>query len=164
MGGTTSPLMIRILQSSTHPQAPGIDRLRMRWIMEALTYLRKIRMRLRRSILLVCSTSLWILNLLNFYLHSGVAIYFLSPLWPYPVNTAVSLDSGPIFLIDLVDHSSPTSPVQGPETEQSQVVWNATGLENGSHRLVISVGAGQPFAIVDGLMYDHPRSLSCAFN
>lgn len=84
---------------------------------------------------------------------TGVAIYFLSPLWPYLVNTAVSLDSGPILLIDLVDHSSSTSAVQGPETVESHVVWNATGLANGPHRLVISVGAGQPFAIVDGLIY-----------
>ena len=105
-----------------------------------------------------------LLHLLNFYLHSGVAIYFLSPLWPYLVNTAVSLDSGPIFLLDLVDHSSPTSAVQGPETVDSHVVWNATELANGPHRLVISVGAGQPFAIVDGLMYGHPRFLSYAFN
>jgi len=82
----------------------------------------------------------------------GVAIYFLSPRWPYAVTTAVSLDSGPSFLIDLVDHGRPDAGV-GPETVQSQVVWNATGLANTRHTLVISVGQGQPYGIVDGLMF-----------
>ena len=78
-------------------------------------------------------------------------------MWPYTVNTAVSLDSGPITLIDLVDHSPPSTS-QGPETVQSQVVWNVTGLTNTQHNLRISVGAGQPFAIVDALMYVLPPS------
>ena len=30
------------------------------------------------------------------FIYPGIAIYFLAPLWPYLVNTAVSLDSGPI--------------------------------------------------------------------
>ncbi|KAF8967542.1 hypothetical protein BDZ97DRAFT_1755965 [Flammula alnicola] len=86
---------------------------------------------------------------------TGVAIYFLSPKWPYEVNTAVSLDSGPLFLIDLVDHTSPSTG-QGPETVQSAVVWNATGLNDTQHTLVISVGPGQSFGIVDGLIYTDP--------
>ncbi|RDB19845.1 hypothetical protein Hypma_013131 [Hypsizygus marmoreus] len=83
---------------------------------------------------------------------TGVAIYFLSPLWPYTVNTAVSLDAGPSVLIDLVDHSRPDVGA-GPETVQSQAIWSAVGLPNAAHKLVISVGAGQPFAIVDTLIY-----------
>ncbi|TFK33252.1 hypothetical protein BDQ12DRAFT_691300 [Crucibulum laeve] len=83
---------------------------------------------------------------------SGVAIYFLSPLWPYLVNTAVSLDNGPIALVDLVDHSRPQDPNQGPETVQSTAVWGASGLANTQHTLVVSVGAGQPFGIVDAFM------------
>jgi len=94
-------------------------------------------------------------------IYSGIAIYFLSPLWPYTVNTAVSLDSGPITVIDLVDHSRPNTG-QGPETAQYQVVWNATGLANTQHNLRISVGAGQPFAVVDGLMYGSFSSSLCS--
>ena len=75
----------------------------------------------------------------------------MSPLWPYLVNTAISLDHGPSTLVDLVDHSRPPTD-GGPETVQSQVVWKATGLNNTQHNLLISVGAGQPYAIVDGLM------------
>lgn len=75
----------------------------------------------------------------------------MSPRWPYLVNTAISLDSGAPFLVDLVDHSRPNA-VEGPETVQSQIVWGASGLTNTQHTLVMSVGAGQPFAIVDALM------------
>ncbi|KAF8165989.1 hypothetical protein B0H34DRAFT_743864 [Crassisporium funariophilum] len=90
---------------------------------------------------------------------TGIAIYFLSPLWPYRVNTAVSLDSGPIALIDLVDHSRPDAG-QGPETVQSHVMWSATGLSNAQHNLRISVGAGQPFGIVDALIFTDPSDLT----
>ena len=94
------------------------------------------------------------------FIYPGIAIYFLAPLWPYLVNTAVSLDSGPITLIDLVDHTaSSPSTAQGPETIQYHVVWNATGLANTHHNLLISVGAGQPYAVVDGLMYVFSFSL-----
>lgn len=67
------------------------------------------------------------------------------------MNTALSLDSAPPVLVDLVDHSRPGAG-SGPETVQSAVVWSATGLSNSQHTLVVSVGAGQSFAIVDGLM------------
>ncbi|KAG5634304.1 hypothetical protein H0H81_002475 [Sphagnurus paluster] len=83
---------------------------------------------------------------------TGVAVYFLSPLWPYAVNTAVSLDAAPPVLVDLVDHSRPTAD-GGPETVQSQVRWSAAGLANTKHTLVISVGARQSFAVVDALIY-----------
>ena len=83
--------------------------------------------------------------------YPGVAIYFLSPLWPYTVNTAISLDFGPSTLVDLVDHSRPSTK-GGPETVRSQIVWSATGLVKTQHNLMISVGTGQPYAIVDGLM------------
>lgn len=87
----------------------------------------------------------------------GIAIYFLSPLWPYRVTTAVSLDSGPTTLIDLVDPSSPNIGT-GPETAPYRVVWSATGLNDTAHSLRIFVGQGEPYAIVDGLMYVIPTS------
>ncbi|GLB34397.1 hypothetical protein LshimejAT787_0112810 [Lyophyllum shimeji] len=83
---------------------------------------------------------------------TGVAVYFMSPLWPYTVNTAVSLDGGSPILLDLVDPSRPNVG-QGPETVQSQVIWGAAGLPNTQHTLIISVGAGQPYAVVDALIY-----------
>ena len=80
----------------------------------------------------------------------------MSPLWPYVVNTALSIDSGAITLVDLTDRSSPyTSVALGnvSETVKSQVVWGTAGLANTQHTLSISIGTGQTYAIVDGLMY-----------
>jgi hypothetical protein len=81
----------------------------------------------------------------------GTAIYFLSPLWPYNVTTFVSLDSSPPFRIDLVDYSRPNVG-QGGQTVSTGVRWKAEGLFNTLHTLKISVGKGERFAIVDGLM------------
>ena len=106
---------------------------------------------------------LWSLALyqINFFLSLllhflGTAIYFMSPLWPYVVNTALSIDSGAVTLVDLTDRSRPyVSVVVGnvSETVQSRVVWGSTGLANTQHTLSISIGTGQTYAIVDGLMY-----------
>ncbi|TFK23584.1 hypothetical protein FA15DRAFT_670400 [Coprinopsis marcescibilis] len=84
---------------------------------------------------------------------TGVAIYFLSPLWPYLVTTAISLDSGPVTLVNLVDRSRPDTGGFGEETVQSRVIWSAINLNNTQHTLRMSVGASQPFAVVDGLIY-----------
>lgn len=86
---------------------------------------------------------------------TGVAVYFMSPRWPYRVNTQISLDSGAPILLDLVDHSRPDAR-QGSETVQSEVIWGASNLSNTRHSLVMSVGPGQPYAIVDALMYTVP--------
>ncbi|KAF8962449.1 hypothetical protein BDZ97DRAFT_1112854 [Flammula alnicola] len=83
---------------------------------------------------------------------TGVAIYFLSALWPYTVNTAVTLDQGPIILLDLVDHNH-NDTGGGPPTVTSHVIARAVGLANIQHTLRISVGSGQTFALVDALMY-----------
>ncbi|TEB32140.1 hypothetical protein FA13DRAFT_1731879 [Coprinellus micaceus] len=84
---------------------------------------------------------------------TGVAIYFLSPLWPYTVNTAISLDGMPPTLVDLIDRTRPDTGGFGPETVQWDVVWSATNLTNTNHTLLVSVGSGQRFGIVDGLIY-----------
>jgi len=81
----------------------------------------------------------------------GVAIYFMSPLWPYTVNTAITLDDGPLVLLDLVDHNH-VNTGGGPATVKSQIVAKATGLEYMKHTIRISVGANQPYAIVDSLI------------
>ncbi|KAF9008087.1 hypothetical protein BDQ17DRAFT_186163 [Cyathus striatus] len=92
------------------------------------------------------------------FVFTGVSIFFLSPLWPYLVNTALSLDGSPPVLVDLVDHSQPTAD-GGMETVASAVVWNATGLDNAQHRLVVSAGAGQPFLSHSLLLMDQYTQL-----
>ncbi|KAF9535175.1 hypothetical protein CPB83DRAFT_843605 [Crepidotus variabilis] len=86
---------------------------------------------------------------LNF---TGVAIYFYSPLWPFRVTTALSLDGQPSELLDLRDYDAPFLQ-DGPESQSSQVVWWADGLENTQHILNVSVGAGEDLAILDQLVY-----------
>ena len=88
-------------------------------------------------------------------LPAGVAVYFMSPLWPYSVTTSLSLDSDTPTLLDLRDYSQAFDQ-DAPETAASAVVWGATGLANTQHQLIISVGAGQATAIVDGIMYIAP--------
>ncbi|KAF9477854.1 hypothetical protein BDN70DRAFT_809947 [Pholiota conissans] len=83
---------------------------------------------------------------------TGTAIYYLSPLWPYRLNTLITLDDQPPVLVSLRDHNQPVVE-NGPETTASQVVWSATGLDNVEHTLVISVGNGEDVAVVDGLLY-----------
>ncbi|KAG6898346.1 hypothetical protein C0992_009021 [Termitomyces sp. T32_za158] len=42
---------------------------------------------------------------------------------------------------------------QGPETVQSHVIWSSDQLSNTEHTLIISVGAGEPYAVVDALVF-----------
>jgi hypothetical protein len=81
----------------------------------------------------------------------GIAIYFFSPLWPYRVNVAISLDSGHSQLVPLVDTSRPDTG-SGPATVASNVVWSSTGLDNIQHTISVSVAPEEPYAIIDGLM------------
>ncbi|KXN84948.1 hypothetical protein AN958_11890 [Leucoagaricus sp. SymC.cos] len=83
---------------------------------------------------------------------TGVAVYFMSPLWPYAVSTALTLDSQPTIVVDLTDHSTPNT-AGGIETVRSNVVWSAQNLQNTTHSLRISVWRGQTFAVVDGITY-----------
>ncbi|EKM79748.1 hypothetical protein AGABI1DRAFT_113055 [Agaricus bisporus var. burnettii JB137-S8] len=83
---------------------------------------------------------------------TGVAVYFMSPLWPYAVSTALTLDSRPTITVDLTDHNTPDTG-GGIETVSSSVVWSAENLQNTNHTLRISVGRGELFAIVDGIIY-----------
>lgn len=83
---------------------------------------------------------------------TGVAIYYMSSLWPYVVNTAISLDGGAPVLFDLQDHTQPNVG-SGPPTAKSRIVAKADGLENKQHTVRVSVGAGQHYAILDMLIY-----------
>ncbi|KAF5369711.1 hypothetical protein D9615_010178 [Tricholomella constricta] len=83
----------------------------------------------------------------------GVAVYFASPL-PYMVNALVSLDSGPPVLLDLVNRDTMTREDEdGQAMIDLHVIWGVSGLSNTQHQLVISVGDGQPYAVVDTLTY-----------
>jgi len=86
---------------------------------------------------------------------TGVAVYFLSPKWPYSVSTLVSLDGGLGRCVDLFDPSGVRDAV-GSETAPSTVVWSETGLTNTRHTVRVSACSGDQYAVVDGFIYSVP--------
>lgn len=83
----------------------------------------------------------------------GVAVYYVSALWPYSVNTTLKLDDQDPEQLNLTDPMA--SPADGGSASTSYTVhWGRTGLSNTSHELVISTTADQeyPWTVVDGFM------------
>lgn len=78
----------------------------------------------------------------------GVAVYYLSAKYGYPLSVLISVDSQPATLVDLQDYSmesalgQPVNPL---------VLWSATGLSNGPHTVVVTPGPNA-ITIVDGFM------------
>ncbi|KAG8842306.1 hypothetical protein FRB91_004272, partial [Serendipita sp. 411] len=86
---------------------------------------------------------------------TGVAVYYLASLWPYEVNSYVSLDGGPNVLIDMTAPPGTTAPSGvnvGDEVVNFDVRWRAEGLENTTHTLTITRGPST-YAISDGFRY-----------
>jgi len=78
---------------------------------------------------------------------TGVAVYYLSSLWTFPVSVDIS--------IDFEDSVSVNLTVPNDSTESSsQPMWEATGLTNGTHDVVISMSEGSTSIVVDGFMWD----------
>ncbi|KAJ3839035.1 hypothetical protein F5878DRAFT_617842 [Lentinula raphanica] len=67
----------------------------------------------------------------------GVAVYYFSPLWPYNVTTALSIDGGNNITVNLMDTSATPANVGSPPTEPSAARFGFTGLSNGSHTLAM---------------------------
>ncbi|KAF9073032.1 hypothetical protein BDP27DRAFT_1145733, partial [Rhodocollybia butyracea] len=79
---------------------------------------------------------------------TGVAIYFLSPLWPYTVGASLVLDDSPAVFVNLSDPSRPMS-TAGPETVDSAVRWKEDNLESGEHTLRVEFAQG--YVVLDAL-------------
>ncbi|KDR77606.1 hypothetical protein GALMADRAFT_138688 [Galerina marginata CBS 339.88] len=79
-----------------------------------------------------------------------VSIYFMSPLWPYRVTTALALDGQSPVILDLQDHSTPP-PTGEVASKSSQVVHSFIGTESTAHTLIISVPPGDPVEVSDPL-------------
>lgn len=82
----------------------------------------------------------------------GIAIYFISPLWPYTVvaNLSVDLSSGTV--VSLQDTSTATTD-GGLETVNLSAVWGQSGLANGQHTLTVLSAMGNKFVVLDVLMW-----------
>jgi len=85
------------------------------------------------------------------FVFTGVAVYYLSPLWTNTVSVDISIDSEDSVSVNL------TSPPGSPETS-SQPMWEASGLINGTHQVVISMSEGSTATIVDGFIVTVPES------
>ena len=79
---------------------------------------------------------------------TGVAVYYVAPLWPYKVTTEVCLDSHAGIPIDLQDHSG-TVGLTVPAAPR----WGMTGLKNTSHPLIVYTEANGSYIVVDSFMY-----------
>src|ERR1700722_13672294 len=75
----------------------------------------------------------------------------MAPLWPYPVNTELTVDSFSPELVSMVDPSHTTASGTA-ETVSYSVLWGMTALENTTHTLVASMAVGGQFVVMDGLM------------
>ncbi|KAJ8094395.1 hypothetical protein AAF712_005766 [Marasmius tenuissimus] len=83
---------------------------------------------------------------------TGVAVYYLAPLWPYAVSTSLCLDGTPAKVVNLTDPNANTTD-GGPETTGWAVRWSATNLSNTTHTLTVSIPSGALYVVVDGFMY-----------
>lgn len=81
----------------------------------------------------------------------GVAVYYLAPLWPYKVDTEITLDNDPSTIVDLTDTSA-KSVGNGSETVIWNVRWSRTGLSNTSHTLRMSMAPSGQYIVVDAIM------------
>ncbi|KAK0199896.1 hypothetical protein DFS33DRAFT_1267393 [Desarmillaria ectypa] len=83
---------------------------------------------------------------------TGVAVYFLSPLWPYWVNSTITIDGRDETTLNLTDPFASTTDSGGSESSPYNVRWSKTGLSNSSHEVVVSMARSGSWVIVDGFM------------
>ena len=80
------------------------------------------------------------------------SVYFLAPLWPYPVSTDYGIDGNPPLTADMQDHSVPATTPGGNATVASGVVASWTGTANQEHTILVTIPPGGAYAVVDMFM------------
>ncbi|KAJ7113379.1 hypothetical protein C8R44DRAFT_630839 [Mycena epipterygia] len=83
---------------------------------------------------------------------AGVAIYYLSPRWPFAINTQLTLDGGQGIIVNLTDPNATPAPESSSESSPYSVIWSATGLSNTTHSLVLTMASTGSFIVADGFM------------
>jgi hypothetical protein len=101
-----------------------------------------------------------LLSHLVFTSFTGVAFYYMAPLWPYAVTTVVTLDGSPIT-VDLQDHSAAPQPCCGAEVAASRILGSFAGLSNNEHQVVCSMAPGGQFVVLDAFVYVQRRIFHC---
>jgi len=86
---------------------------------------------------------------------TGVAFYYIAPMWAYPVNTLIKIDNGNVtHNVDLDNHSLPQTKSGLQESIGWSVLWGSGELENTLHTIVASRPPGGPqYVVVDAFMY-----------
>ncbi|KAK6972009.1 hypothetical protein R3P38DRAFT_2669221 [Favolaschia claudopus] len=85
------------------------------------------------------------------WVFTGVAVYYVTPLWPYPVSTEITLDNEIRETVNLTDpNASPTS--GGSESSLAAITWWKNGLDNNEHRLLLTMPVGGNSIVVDAFM------------
>ncbi|KDR67337.1 hypothetical protein GALMADRAFT_147139 [Galerina marginata CBS 339.88] len=82
-----------------------------------------------------------------------VSFYYLSPRWPYPISTEISIDGEAPIVVDLQDHSLPITD-SGPSTGGSIGAFSYHGTESKLHTIVVTGSAQNPYAVVDSLVFE----------
>ncbi|KAJ7280399.1 hypothetical protein C8J57DRAFT_1058317 [Mycena rebaudengoi] len=82
---------------------------------------------------------------------TGVAIYYIAPLWNFQVTTYVKLDDRDPVLVDMTDPNPPLDIPSNWMSKMSSAIWSATGLAFQSHTLVVSYSPLGNYGILDGL-------------
>jgi len=75
----------------------------------------------------------------------------MAPLWPYTVNTLVTVDSGTPMVVNMTGSNNGT--VGDSEDEPSRVLFAQTGLPNTTHTFVASMWNNGTFVVIDALIY-----------
>jgi len=83
------------------------------------------------------------------FVAAGVSVYYLSPKWPYTVDSHISLDGSPAVLVNMT--GPPADSPGGQETILWAPLWGETGLTNGLHTVVVTPGPSR-YAVVDGFV------------
>ncbi|KAI3608195.1 hypothetical protein WG66_006505 [Moniliophthora roreri] len=94
---------------------------------------------------------------------TGVGIYYMSPLWPYPVGARLILDDNPSqsAVVDLQDDSTrliSDDDGRGPEIVPTHAIWGVGGLENIKHTLRIEHLNNGEHLVLDCLIYTTEES------
>ena len=74
----------------------------------------------------------------------------MAPLWPFTINTVVTLNGGPPQLIQMTDPLN-IEPDGSNPTVNTSVLWGQTGLADVQHTLVMSMTPNGTYVIVDAL-------------
>ncbi|CAA7269826.1 unnamed protein product [Cyclocybe aegerita] len=87
-----------------------------------------------------------------------VSFYFIASRYPYKVTTAVTID-GTTTVLDLQDHSVPVQTGNAVSASKGwDIIQAFPGTISARHTLTIGINPGDPYAVLDALMFEVSES------